>query len=229
MIRIVDLKKTFGMGETEVRALRGVDLEVEEGDFVAIQGPSGCGKSTLLNMIGCLDRPTSGNVFIDGVDTSLLNDNELAKIRREKMGFIFQKYNLIPTLNALENVKLPMMFAGVGYDSRVERAVKLLELVGIGERMYHKPPEMSGGEQQRVAIARALSNDPPLIIGDEMTGNLDTKTSNMVMEIAKRLSRDGKTIIIVTHNPAVAAMAHRIIYIEDGVLMREELKNDGER
>ncbi len=226
MIRTVDLKKTFGMGETEVRALRGVDLEVEAGDFVAIQGPSGCGKSTLLNMIGCLDRPTSGNVFIDDVDTSLLNDNELAKIRRERIGFVFQKYNLIPTLNALENVKLSMMFAGVSYDRRVERGVKLLELVGIGERMYHKPSELSGGEQQRVAIARALSNDPRLIIGDEITGNLDTETSNMVMDVMKRLNRDGKTLILVTHDSEVAAMAHRIIQIRDGTLIGEVAKEN---
>lgn len=219
MIRTVNLKKTFGMGETEVRALRGVNFEVEEGDFVAIQGPSGCGKSTLLNMLGCLDRPTSGNVFIDDVDTSLLDDNELAKIRRERIGFIFQKFNLIPTLNALENVKLSMMFAGVGYERRVERAVKLLELVEIGERMNHKPSELSGGEQQRVAIARALANDPPVIIGDEITGNLDTKTSNMVMDVMKKLNRDGKTLIIVTHDSEVAEMAHRIIRIKDGILI----------
>ncbi len=228
VIQTKNLSKIYGSGNTAVRALDGIDLTVEQGDFIAIRGPSGCGKSTLLNIIGCLESPTSGEILIDGIDVSQLNDNELAKIRRDKIGFVFQSYNLIPTLNALENVKLPMIFAG-GDDSKLsERAKMLLELVGMKERMEHKPSELSGGEQQRVAIARALSNDPALIIGDEPTGNLDSKTGNVVMNLLNRLNKEGQTLIIVTHNPAVANMAHRVMQIKDGQFIDEEPRMEGE-
>lgn len=228
VIQTKNLSKIYGSGNTAVRALDGIDLTVEQGDFIAIRGPSGCGKSTLLNIIGCLESPTSGEILIDGIDVSQLNDNELAKIRRDKIGFVFQSYNLIPTLNALENVKLPMIFAG-GDDSKLsERAKMLLELVGMKERMEHKPSELSGGEQQRVAIARALSNDPALIIGDEPTGNLDSKTGNVVMNLLNRLNKEGQTLIIVTHNPAVANMAHGVMQMKDGQFIDEEPRMEGE-
>lgn len=224
MIQTKNLTKVYGKDNTEVRALGGIDLVVEQGDFIAIRGPSGCGKSTLLNIIGCLESPTSGEILIDGIEVSQLNDNELAKIRRDKIGFIFQSYNLIPTLNALENVKLPMMFAGGDDNKLSERAKMLLELVGMKERMEHKPPELSGGKQQRVAIARALSNDPALIIGDEPTGNLDSKTGDVVMNLLSGLNKEGRTLIIVTHDQAIANMAHRVMQIKDGQFMDEELR-----
>ncbi|HIH36492.1 MAG TPA: ABC transporter ATP-binding protein [Methanocellales archaeon] len=218
MIRAVNLKKIYKMGEIEVPALRGVSLDIPDGDYVAIEGPSGSGKSTLLNMIGCLDRPTSGNVFIDDVDTSKLNDTELAKIRREKIGFIFQMFNLIPTLNALENVSLPMMFYGSSRGKRAKRAEELLKIVGLADRANHKPSELSGGEQQRVAIARALANDPPVIFGDEPTGNLDTESGKGIMNFLEKLNKKGETLIIVTHDPEIAARAHRSIRMRDGTL-----------
>lgn len=219
MIRTVNLEKIYKMGEIEVPALRGVNLDIQKGDYVAIEGPSGSGKSTLLNMIGCLDRPTRGSVFIEDVDTSTLNDNELAKIRREKIGFIFQMFNLIPTLNALENVSLPMMFVGASRGKRIKRAKELLKIVGLSDRMDHKPSELSGGEQQRVAIARALANDPPVIFGDEPTGNLDTEAGNDVMDFLGNLNKKGETLIVVTHDPEIAARAHRSIVMRDGTLM----------
>jgi len=222
MIRTVELTKTYRMGEIEVPVLRSVNLEINKGDFVAIQGPSGSGKSTLLNMIGCLDHPTSGNIFIDGTDTSTLNDDELAKIRREKIGFIFQQFNLIHTLSALENVAFPMMFTGVAREKRIERAKELLETLGLLERARHKPSELSGGEQQRVAIARALANNPPVILGDEPTGNLDTKSGKVMMDFLEKLNDKGETLIIVTHDPEIAARTHRIITMRDGILRDEK-------
>ncbi|MCL0098932.1 ABC transporter ATP-binding protein [Dehalococcoidia bacterium] len=218
MIRTADLVKTYKMGKIEVPALGGVDVEIREGEYVAVVGPSGSGKSTLLNMIGCLDRPTSGSVFIEGVDVSGCNGSELARIRRQKIGFIFQMFNLIPTLDALENVMLPMTFAGVRRAERIKRARELLELVGLSERAKHKPSELSGGEQQRVAIARALANDPPVVLADEPTGNLDTKTGKVVMGFLEKLKGEGKTIIIVTHNPEIARKAQRVISMRDGIL-----------
>ncbi|MDY6964678.1 MAG: ABC transporter ATP-binding protein [Halobacteriota archaeon] len=205
------------MGEITVPALRGINLKIDEGEFVAIIGPSGSGKSTLLNMIGCLDRPTSGRVIIEGVDTSELSDNELAKIRREKIGFIFQQFNLIRTLDASENVALPMMFDGVESDKRMRRAEELLEIVGLAHRKNHKPPELSGGEQQRVSIARALANDPEIIFGDEPTGNLDTKSGEIVMTFLEELNKKGETLVIVTHDPEIAKRADRTISMRDGI------------
>ncbi len=222
MIRTVELTKTYRMGEIEVPALKDVNLEINKGDFVAIQGPSGSGKSTLLNMIGCLDHPTSGNIFIDGTDTSTLNDDELAKIRREKIGFIFQMFNLIHTLSALENVAFPMMFTGLERSKRVKRAEELLGILGLSDRVNHKPFELSGGEQQRVSIARALANNPPVILGDEPTGNLDTTSGNVIMDFLEKLNKKGETLIIVTHDPEIAARAHRIINMRDGALRNEK-------
>jgi len=222
MIRTVELTKTYRMGKIEVPALRSVNMKINKGDFVAIQGPSGSGKSTLLNMIGCLDHPTSGNIFIDGTDTSTLNDDELAKIRREKIGFIFQQFNLIHTLSALENVAFPMMFTGLERSKRIERAEELLEIVGLSDRANHKPFELSGGEQQRVSIARSLANKPPIILGDEPTGNLDTKSGEVVMDFLEEQNKKGETLIIVTHDPEIAARAHRIIRMRDGALRDEK-------
>ncbi|MBT9166046.1 MAG: putative ABC transporter ATP-binding protein YknY [Chloroflexi bacterium] len=218
MIRTAELVKTYKMGKIEVPALGGVDVEISKGEYVAVAGPSGSGKSTLLNMIGCLDRPTSGGVFIEGVDVSRCKDKELARIRRQKIGFIFQMFNLIPTLDALENVTLPMTFAEVPRGERIKRAKGLLELVGLSERAKHKPSELSGGEQQRVAIARALANDPPVILADEPTGNLDTKTGKVILGFLEKLNAEGKTMIIVTHNPDIMRQAQRVVRMCDGIL-----------
>ncbi|MFZ2071661.1 MAG: ABC transporter ATP-binding protein [Halobacteriota archaeon] len=219
MIHTENLSKTYRMGAVEVHALRDVNLEIKDGEFIAIIGPSGSGKSTLLNMIGCLDKPTSGAVFIDGTDTALLSENALAEIRREKIGFIFQQFNLIHTLNALENVALPMFFTGVGREARLEKAEVLLVKVGLGDRIHHKPSELSGGEQQRVAIARALANDPSVIIGDEPTGNVDTEAGTAIMNILEGLNREGRTIIVVTHDIEIAARAGRTKRMRDGKVL----------
>ena len=222
MIRAEHLSKVYRMGKIEVPALRDVSVEIEEGEFLAIVGSSGSGKSTLLNMLGCLDKPTSGAVFIDDVNSASLSENELAEIRREKIGFIFQQFNLIHSLNALENVSLPMFFAGVSSDGRMKRAAELLIKVGLRERMHHKPSELSGGQQQRVAIARALSNNPAIIIGDEPTGNVDSETGNAIMSLLEDLNRcEGRTVIIVTHDTEIAAHAPRVIRMKDGRLLEE--------
>jgi len=208
------------MGDVEVHALRDVNLEIKDGEFIAIIGPSGSGKSTLLNLLGCLDKPTSGAVFIDGINTGKLSENALAEIRREKIGFIFQQFNLIHTLNALENVALPMFFAGVGRETRLKKAAELLVKVGLGDRIYHKPSELSGGQQQRVAIARSLSNDPEVVIGDEPTGNVDTEAGDAIMDILEGLNRDeGRTIIVVTHDAEIAARAGRTKRMRDGKVL----------
>lgn len=219
MIHTENLSKTYRMGDVEVQALRDVNLEIQDGEFIAIIGPSGSGKSTLLNIIGCLDKPTSGAVFIEDIDTASLSENGLAEIRREKIGFIFQQYNLVHTLNALENVALPMFFAGVKRELRLLRAEELLVKVELGDRMYHKPAELSGGQQQRVAIARALSNDPEVVIGDEPTGNVDTETGNAIMGILEDLNREGRTIIVVTHDVEIAAHADRTKRMRDGMVL----------
>jgi putative ABC transport system ATP-binding protein len=213
-----NVSKTYGKPPLQVFALRETNLHIKQGDYIAIIGPSGSGKSTLMNLLGCLDKPSSGNIFIDGNDVSTLNENELARIRREKIGFIFQKYNLIPTLNALENVELSMGFAGVDSQARTEIAKKLLEMVELSKRLTHKPSEMSGGEQQRVAIARALANSPSIILADEPTGNVDTKSGDNIMNILEEVNRKGETIIVVTHNMAIAQRANRVLRIQDGVV-----------
>ncbi len=216
-----NISKTYGTGDIKVHALRHTNINIKRGDYIAIIGPSGSGKSTFMNLIGCLDKPSSGKLFIDGTDVSQLNENQLATIRREKIGFIFQKYNLIPTLNALENVSLSTSFAGVKNKDRLKRAEKLLGMVDLSKRMLHKPSEMSGGEQQRVAIARALSNDPSIILADEPTGNVDTKSGNRIMGILEDINNKGETVIIVTHDPNIAKRAKRILKIQDGVVSEE--------
>ncbi|MCK4349041.1 MAG: ABC transporter ATP-binding protein [Thermoplasmatales archaeon] len=215
--------KTYGIGDIQVHALKNVSVTIKRGDYIAISGPSGSGKSTFMNILGCLDTPTSGKIFIEGADVSALKDNQLAKIRREKIGFIFQKYNLIPTLNALENVALSMSFAGVKTKIRLERSEKLLDLVHLSKRMLHKPSELSGGEQQRVAIARALANDPSIILADEPTGNIDTKSGNNIMDILEDINHKGETIIVVTHDPAIAKRAGRVLKIQDGIVSEENV------
>lgn len=207
------------MGDVEVYALRDVNLAIQDGEFIAIKGPSGSGKSTLLNMIGCLDTPTSGSIFINNIDVATLNENELAEIRREKIGFIFQQFNLVHTLNAVENVALPLFFSGVKRETRLKRAEEQLVKVGLGDRIYHKPSELSGGQQQRVAIARALSNDPEVVIGDEPTGNVDTATGNAIMDILEGLNKEGRTVIVVTHDAEIAARAGRTKRMRDGMVL----------
>jgi putative ABC transport system ATP-binding protein len=216
-----NISKTYGKPPLQVFALRETTLQIKQGDYIAIIGPSGSGKSTLMNLLGCLDKPTSGKIFIDDNDVSTLGENQLARIRREKIGFIFQKYNLIPTLNAVENVELSMGFAGVDSQQRSTRAQKLLEMVDLSKRLTHKPSEMSGGEQQRVAIARALANNPSIILADEPTGNVDTKSGENIMNILEEVNRKGETIIVVTHNMAIAQRARRILQIQDGVVKEE--------
>jgi len=229
IVETVDLVKEYWQAEKPLRVLNGVNLRVVQGEFIAIMGPSGSGKSTLLNMLGALDRPTSGRVLINGVDLSTLGDNELADLRNSEFGFIFQTFNLIPRMDALGNVELPLAIAGVSRGERRERASKLLEAVGLGDRMGHKPSQLSGGEQQRVAIARALVNDPSVMLCDEVTGNLDTRTGDEIMQILRSLNVDqGKTFIFVTHDPAVAQASDRLIQLWDGQIAGEKrLRREG--
>ncbi|MFH1399406.1 MAG: ABC transporter ATP-binding protein [Candidatus Woesearchaeota archaeon] len=222
IIKLVDVWKIYRMGEVDVAALRGLNLEVKEGDFLAIQGPSGSGKSTAMNMIGCLDVPTKGKIFLEGQDISILTESHLAQIRGKKIGFVFQKFNLINTLSALENVMLPMVFQGVEAGKRREQAVDLLKLVDLKDRMNHKPTEMSGGEQQRVAIARALTNNPDVILADEPTGNLDSKSGENVLEFLKKLHKtQKKTIVMVTHDRNMAKQADCVRYLKDGQIVNK--------
>jgi len=211
-----NISKIYQLEGMVLHVLADVTLRVKKQEFLAVMGPSGSGKSTLLNLIGCLDRPTSGKIFIEDTDTSKLSDDELAKIRGRKIGFVFQTFNLVARLNALQNVELPMIYQEIPRLSRIQQAKFLLEQVGLGDRLLHRPPELSGGERQRVSIARALANDPFIILADEPTGNLDTKSGDQVMEILKSLRMQGRTIILVTHDPRIASCADRIIRIEDG-------------
>jgi len=223
IIELRDLKKTYCIGETEVNALRGVSYAIEEGDFLAIMGPSGSGKSTLMNILGCLDRPSSGEYILDGEEVSRLDKNRLAGIRNQKIGFVFQSYNLLSRTTALENVELPLLYSSVNGKDMTERALAALASVGLTDRSHHKTNQLSGGEQQRVAIARALLNDPTLILADEPTGNLDSRTSSDIMNIFKTLNEDKKiTMIMVTHEPDIAAWARKRIYLLDGLIVREE-------
>ena len=221
IVEAVDLKKTYMLGKVPVEALRGVNLKAESGDFLAILGPSGSGKSTMLNLIGALDKPTSGRLLIDGVDISTLNDNQLSDLRRG-VGFVFQFFNLIPRLNARDNVELSLSIAGIGKAERRKRAEKLLETVGLKDRIKHKPAELSGGQQQRVAIARALANNPKFLLLDEPTGNIDSKTAREIMGLVKRLNTEqGVTIIMVTHDQQLAKEAKRTVHMFDGTITRD--------
>jgi putative ABC transport system ATP-binding protein len=221
-LQLEDVHKTYSLGETQVAALRGLGLTIDVGDFVAIMGPSGSGKSTLMHLLGCLDLPNQGLVRLDGHDVTHLDEDTLAQIRGKKIGFVFQTFNLIPTLTAQENVELPLFFQGVSRKQRSSRAQELLQRVGLDGRIHHKPSQLSGGERQRVAVARALANDPEIILADEPTGNLDSDSGQAILQLLAQLNREGKTIILVTHNPEAAAYAHRTVYIKDGRL-REEL------
>jgi putative ABC transport system ATP-binding protein len=216
VIDIDSLTKIYKTGKTDFKALNNVTLKIRKGDFVAIMGPSGSGKSTLMNIIGCLDRPTSGKVIVDGENISTVNDNELAEIRGRKIGFIFQKFNLMPTMNALKNIELPIVFVGGTKSDRERRAAELLGKVGLTNWATHRPSELSGGEQQRIAIARALSNNPSIILADEPTGNLDTKTGEQIMKLLVALNEEGKTILLVTHAIALKRYANRMINMLDG-------------
>jgi putative ABC transport system ATP-binding protein len=216
VIDIDSLTKIYKTGKTDFKALNNVTLKIRKGDFVAIMGPSGSGKSTLMNIIGCLDRPTSGKVIVDGENISTVNDNELAEIRGRKIGFIFQKFNLMPTMNALKNIELPIVFVGGTKSDRERRAAELLGKVGLTNWATHRPSELSGGEQQRIAIARALSNNPSIILADEPTGNLDTKTGEQIMKLLVALNEEGKTILLVTHAIALKRYANRVINMLDG-------------
>ncbi|MCZ2808964.1 MAG: ABC transporter ATP-binding protein [Candidatus Bathyarchaeota archaeon] len=220
VVETTNLSKTYILGKVPVEALRGVDLKIKRGDFVAILGPSGSGKSTLLNLIGALDKPTEGKVFIEGVDVSQLNDNQLADLRRS-IGFVFQFFNLIPRLNARGNVELPMTIPGLSRTERRERAEELLETVGLKERVNHKPAELSGGERQRVAIARALANNPKFLLMDEPTGNIDSKTAEEIIGLVKRLNEKGVTIIMITHDQQLASHAKRMVKMLDGSIIKE--------
>ena len=212
LIHIENMKKIYNPGENEVRALDGIDLDIEKGDLVAIVGHSGSGKSTLMNMLGCLDTP----YVLDGQDVASMTDNQLADVRNKEIGFIFQGFNLISNLDAVENVELPLVYRGVSKNERKQLAMEALKSVGLEDRMKHKPNEMSGGQQQRVAVARAVAAKPPIILADEPTGNLDTKSTQEIMEILKELHRSGRTVIIITHDEEIASQAHRVIRILDG-------------
>ena len=218
MITMRNITKSYEMGTQIVHALRGVDLAIAEGEFVAIMGPSGSGKSTLMNMIGCLDAPTGGTYLLDGIDVSEMTDNEQARIRNQRVGFVFQNFNLLPRTSALKQVALPLMYAGMSRRERNERAHEVLGLVGLGDRTDHRPDELSGGQQQRVAIARALATRPSIILADEPTGALDTETGNEILDLFGELHRDGMTIIVITHDPEVAERAERLIMIRDGLI-----------
>ena len=222
VISVQNLKKTYYMGAEVINALQSVSLDIERNEYVALMGPSGSGKSTLMNLLGCLDTPSAGTYILNKQDVSRLTDDELAEIRNKEIGFVFQTFNLLPRLSSLENVALPLVYAGLRKSQRLAKAQAALEKVGLGDRVHHKPNELSGGQRQRVAIARALVNDPSIILADEPTGNLDTKTSVEIMAIFEKIHQQGNTIILVTHEPDIAEHAHRIVRLRDGLVEVDE-------
>lgn len=226
LIRVEDLSKIYNPGENEVRALDHVSLEIKTGEFVAIIGQSGSGKSTFMNMLGCLDVPTSGKYFLNGTDVSTMKDNALSVVRNREIGFIFQGFNLIANLNAVENVELPLIYRGIDRKTRHKLAVESLKLVGLEKRLHHKPSEMSGGQQQRVAIARAIAAQPPVILADEPTGNLDSASSREILGILKKMHQSGKTVILITHDNGIAAQARRVVRIMDGKIESDTINED---
>lgn len=225
MISVEDLKKTYVMGTEKVHALKKITIDIHKNEYVALMGPSGSGKSTLMNLLGCLDTPTSGTYMLNGINVSQMTDSELATVRNREIGFVFQTFNLLPRLSSLDNVALPLVYSGMSKAEREERASHVLDIVGLGDRMSHKPNELSGGQRQRVAIARALVNNPAIILADEPTGNLDTKTSIEIMEIFENIQNNGNTVILVTHEPDIAEHAHRIIRLRDG-LVETDVRNE---
>jgi putative ABC transport system ATP-binding protein len=223
LISIKHLNKTYIMGAEKVEALKDVSLNIEKNEYVALMGPSGSGKSTLMNLLGCLDSPSRGEYWLNGIEVSTMHDGELAEVRNKQIGFVFQTFNLLPRLSALENVALPLVYAGFSREERLEKAKKVLESVGLGDRMYHKPNELSGGQRQRVAVARALVNDPAIILADEPTGNLDTKTSYEIMTLFEEIHQAGNTVILVTHEQDIALHAQRIVRLRDGLIETDEI------
>ncbi len=223
VIHLEDIHKKYYLGKNELPVLMGINLDIRKNEFVALMGPSGSGKSTLMNILGCLDSPTSGRYILSGHDVSKMEDGDLARVRNKEIGFVFQQFNLMPRLNALENVGIPLIYGGVSRKLRVERAMAMLEKVGLGDRYTHKPNELSGGQCQRVAIARALVNDPSLILADEPTGNLDSKTSVEIMEIFGQIHRSGNTVVLVTHEEDIARFAHRVVRLRDGSIENDSL------
>lgn len=228
MIQLKDISKVYTLGTQEVEVLRNISLEIKPGEFLSLVGPSGSGKSTLMNILGCLDKPTRGSYFFEGVSVADLSDDQLAEIRNKKIGFVFQSFHLLPRINALQNVELPLIYAGVPRSKRKEKAREVLAAVDLADRIYHKPNELSGGQCQRVAIARALVNNPQIILADEPTGNLDTKSGNEILQIFEKLNRQGVTLVIVTHDLSIARRAHRIVTLRDGEIIKDEVRR-GER
>ncbi len=229
LIEVTNLHKNYMIGEIEVRALDGVDFNIEKNEYVAIMGPSGSGKSTLMNVLGCLDTPTAGEYYLAGERVSEMNDDQLASIRNREIGFVFQTFNLLPRATALHNVELPLVYAGISTTERKEKAIAALEKVNLSDRMHHKPNELSGGQRQRVAIARALVNDPSIILADEPTGNLDSKTGDEIMEVFERLHKNGNTLIVVTHEESIAAKSNRIMRLRDGKIEKDERIGEGRK
>ena len=225
IISIQDLAKTYVMGAATVHALKSITLDIARNEYVALMGPSGSGKSTLMNLLGCLDTPTSGEYELNGINVSTMVDSDLAEVRNREIGFVFQTFNLLPRLSSLENVALPLVYSGMSKSKRLARAQEVLDMVGLGDRVEHKPNELSGGQRQRVAIARALVNNPAIILADEPTGNLDTKTSIEIMGIFEEIHKNGNTVILVTHEPDIAEHAHRIIRLRDG-LVESDIRNE---